>query len=482
MKTNMTTTNQYQYQLLIPTNRMLSLTKRVAVCLVWIVAAVASTTAATSEPNDLHHDAERQLFYKIRRHRPNGYWGYFSSKKASHKMMKSHKMIPSHKMYHRRHRPKKGSSMKMSYKEKGYHYYYYYYYYNDSNKGTRMKHKRRMGKGKGGGFFFFPRPSPPTSTPRPTTAMPDDATPTMSPTTPMPAPSTACVPTVNQCVDNEADLRLQLASAGQDVVAICDGTLINIETGDLEVTRADNPLQLCCEGMLCGLQLSNDANVQVTTAGDVTIAGVDVQGGGQNFGSQLSITTVSTDPDNQLYRGTVVLENSNFRNPDTSNGGSSNVLIESTGNVMVMGSLFQGSASSGLEIREATAVVVSDSQFLSNGFYGLYTEWTAPFGPQDWENTGQDVTILDSQFDDNQSAGYLASNLGRLPSIAILNSDFSNHPNDVVSLCCSTEYETLVFRGNTGSGNTGGFSGCQGLFAFRAPNDICAPLGEDFEL
>lgn len=139
----------------------------------------------------------------------------------------------------------------------------------------------------------------------------------------------------------------------------------------------------------------------------------------------------------------------------TPNGPTSIVYIETPGNVTIGNSSFigvPGRQLNGVEIRDATSVSVSFSEF-SLHYFGLYTEWNS-LGPQDINTEGQIVSITDSYFSNN-SYGYLASNLGTLPRLSIIDNVFESNVNGAGSLCCLNDFEQFTFLRNSGSDNQG---------------------------
>jgi hypothetical protein len=91
---------------------------------------------------------------------------------------------------------------------------------------------------------------------------------------------------------------------------------------------------------------------------------------------------------------------------------------------------------------------------------------------------GQAIEISNSRFEQNGSEGYLASNLGTLPRLSLLQNEFVDNGLSATSFCCAEVYGDLVLSGNSGAGN-GVSTSCQGFFFF-GPAISCFPL--DVEL
>ena len=289
------------------------------------------------------------------------------------------------------------------------------------------------------------------------------------------SPSILCQPTTDSCAMNEAELRAQLdAAASGDVVAICAGTTIDLLL-DSALSVTQDELTLCCDGYSadnqCGIHLfSNSIEVSSSTFSLVGIV-ITIGTTSRNYIDNLDQCNPSG-----LCEGQILIEDSSFRVEE--DVFVSLLVIRTTGDVIIRNSAFVGGADNGLEIREATTVTVNNSSFLSNRFSGLLTEWIccSNDAPQDSSTNGQQVEITNSVFAD-LFTGYVASNLGTLPRISIVENSFSGMEQGVVTLCCSDNYGSLNFTGNEGSNNQGV---CPGLNIFNSQGETCLPVDEDY--
>ena len=91
----------------------------------------------------------------------------------------------------------------------------------------------------------------------------------------------------------------------------------------------------------------------------------------------------------------------------------------------------------------------------------MVTNWWPP--ERDLETEGQVITVMKSIFADNDGryGGLVASNLGTLPKLSILQNEFTGNKR-AGELCCPEYFGEIVLSGNTGAsepdeGECGGF-------------------------
>lgn len=342
----------------------------------------------------------------------------------------------------------------------------------DGKKSKVMKGKGM--KGKGG----RPRPPAPTNMPttEPTTFAPITpppsaevtmiltTEPTIEPTIDPTIVPAACAPTTGVCSTTTAELDAVLATSQPgDVVSLCGGIS---NAAPVLVTQSD--ITLCCLTDDCSLGTTGGNSLLRVTGENFTIRNIDfMDGGGFLRGGGLAI----------IANGTHLIEDCIF---ETAQGGSNeNVFVQTFGDLIVRRSSFLnflGSQGSGLTVFDATKLVIEESVFSGNAGFGLFTQWTSNL--RDLSTEGQDIEISNSRFEQNGSAGYLASNLGTLPRLSLLQNEFFDNDLSATSFCCAEIYGDLVLSGNSGAGN-GVSTSCQGFFFFTTAIS-CFPL--DVEL
>ena len=283
-----------------------------------------------------------------------------------------------------------------------------------------------------------------------------------------------CVPTVGPCIDNENDLTNTLINldAG-DTVALCEGTINT--TKALNIV-SDNTV-LCCDDnatVACTLQSTGtDRNLEVE-AGSFTSLGVTYRAGrNEENGGNIFI---SGPGNHQLTSSTFI--------GGATNATGGNAYIETDGSVLILSSTFiEGSAASsggGLMIDGAATVGVILSTFDDN---------EAPEGAGlfitrgDANLVGQQILMEDSVFSNNNGVvggGLMVSELGTMPSLAILDSQFIGNfvgpgTSSVGPVTGGVAASAMIFdpvsnlnlilTGNTGSSNiaSGTNNFCAGL-------------------
>jgi hypothetical protein len=343
-----------------------------------------------------------------------------------------------------------------------------------SKKGMMMM-SSKMGKGmskgkmmgKGGGKKSKKTPEP-TFTPFPTNS---------------PAPTfinEGCIPTVGPCISTADDLAntFESLTAG-DVVALC-GSGKNIEV-DRALRLDTDGATLCCGSADCFLLgTGNDAILHVS--GDsVTIANVTfLNGASSASGGNVAVTG----------GGSISIISSSFRNGVTERSGG-NLFVRTSGSVLIDGTSFvtgtAGDVGGGLAIEQASAVVIVDSIFIGNVATeggGFATTYKGSRG-----RPGQAVTIDGSFFLGNAAdvgGGLLASDLGHLPELVIMNTEFSGNTatsaagaGAIVDFLDNLE---LTLKNNNGNGNVGVVLCTDFLTAASQSSDspICIATTEDF--
>lgn len=265
-----------------------------------------------------------------------------------------------------------------------------------------------------------PAPSPPT---RPAPSIPT------IPAPPVPLPTNlpirrSCQPTVGACVSSATALQTAIDSGGANaIVAVCGtGTPIATTTA-LTINQSD--VTLCCAGPGACILASSGADANLAaTAQSVTLQDIVFTDGRAKtyFGGNVAI-----DGD-----GAHMVAGCEFRSGAVSRVGG-NLFVQTRGSITIEdSSFFDGSAGEsggGLYVLNAATVKISGSLFSGNtatngtggGYFSVLQNSTLP---------GQNIVLQDTKFEKNAASiggGFFVTQLGVLPSLAILNCDFSEN-------------------------------------------------------
>jgi hypothetical protein len=313
-----------------------------------------------------------------------------------------------------------------------------------SKKGMMMMGSSKIGKGKSKGGMMGKsgkKKSPePTFTPFPTES---------------PAPTSineGCIPTVGPCISTADDLAYTFdgLTAGS-VVALC-GSGKNIEVNEALVLDT-NDATLCCGSSDCLLLGTGNDAILLVSGDSVTIANVTfLNGASSGSGGNVAVTG----------GGSISIISSSFRNGVTERSGG-NLYVDTSGTVYIESSSFvtgtAGDVGGGLAIERASAVVISSSIFIGNVATegGGFATTKSSHG-----RTGQSVTIDRSFFLGNAAevgGGLLTSELGQLPELVILNTEFSGNTatsaGGAAAIVDFLDNLNLTLTNNDGSGNVG---------------------------
>ena len=303
-----------------------------------------------------------------------------------------------------------------------------------------------------------PVPTAPTAPIVPTVpTAPTAATSSPSPS-PVPSPGTAppspeCIPTAGTCVSTAVDLATQ-ANVANAVVALCAPSII---TTDSAIAIAESSVTVCCAAAdltQCVLQSSGTDSILSVTGSSITLRDLSFLDG------QGNITTGG----NVAIRGNGdhVISNCAFVNGVASEAGG-NLFVDTNGSILLDGSLVangrSGRNGGGMFVQNAQTVTLRNSLFQSNtaaggtggGFFSVVVNPSDP---------GQQVTIENTDFTSNSAAiggGFFVTQLGTLPTLSILNSDFSSNVGTDAAgagaLAVSLNQLKLVIVGGSGTGN-----------------------------
>jgi hypothetical protein len=238
-----------------------------------------------------------------------------------------------------------------------------------------------------------------------------------------------------------------------DVIGICGGALIT--TTDSIVVEIDN-LTFCCTGPdPCTLQNTGSDRIIRFFGESVTLQDlIFLDGTTSNSGGNVGIT--NTD-------GDILIQGCEMTGGSASSGG--NLYISTQGDVTIEDSIFTDgearTSGAGVQIVSARNILIRNSQFRNNAadinggalFMQVLNASTADYG--------QNTVIESSIFESNTAeigGGIFVTELGTLPSLTILKSDFiSNTGRQAAGAGAFAEsLNNLQLRvsGSTGEGNT----------------------------
>eukprot|EP00566_Odontella_aurita_P010779 CAMPEP_0113542706 /NCGR_PEP_ID=MMETSP0015_2-20120614/9758_1 /TAXON_ID=2838 /ORGANISM="Odontella" /LENGTH=400 /DNA_ID=CAMNT_0000442797 /DNA_START=116 /DNA_END=1318 /DNA_ORIENTATION=+ /assembly_acc=CAM_ASM_000160 len=249
----------------------------------------------------------------------------------------------------------------------------------------------------------------------------------------------SCVPTTGPCIADATTLKnVTDEMTDDDTVAIC-GNVATSETIRIAASRAT----LCCGGGDCvlGSAIPPGHQILFVSGRDFTLSGIRFRGGIGNRGGHVAI---EADGDH-------LVEDCGFdfgraRQNDNFGGYGGNVFVQTRDSLTVRRSRFvRGEASAwggGLAVFDAASLRIEDSLFEDNRASigaGLMTHW-------DVEPDGQDISIFNTKFVRNLGEGFLATNLGALPSLRVWESTFIDNANSGISICCQDKdtYDAIL--------------------------------------
>jgi len=292
------------------------------------------------------------------------------------------------------------------------------------------------------------------------------STPTTEATSTPPTDTAAprvCEPTLGLCVEGESDLRKALDTTDKNtIVAICPATTLSL-TSRIEISAPS--VTLCCQGGTndCRIQLLGETTSLVVTGESFTLSNITLTGGGYGYpATQLTITS----------NGTHTIDGCGFYH-DPNVGGQGMLYINTLGDVVIRNSVF-AHGYAGLSITNAATMTIQSTEFRNNSHYGLLTEFQPP---RSLDTDGQILRIANSAFVENQGTGILSSNLGLLPRLSILETEFSGNGQEPYygtagTFCCPESYGEINFRGNFGTQNdrpNEDGDTCNGFFFWEYP-------------
>jgi hypothetical protein len=330
------------------------------------------------------------------------------------------------------------------------------------------------------GSTFSPFPSTPYPTPVGTsTPVPID-TPAPAPT----RPPNPCNPTTGPCVSTIANLNQVLSTATTgSVVALC-GNRTALTTSSAVQINTDQTT-LCCASRGCIMRSQGTNPNLIVNAASVTIQDIEFLNGksGDVGGGNVRV----------VGGGNHRIIDSTFRNGQSNKLGG-NLYVETDGNLEIRGSSFidgrvVNGTGGGLSVNYATSISIANSNFIGNealdggGFYSLGEDSIFQRGD------GQVIVIRNSAFKANSAArlggGFVVSALGDIPSLEILNTEFSQ--NTAVSAAAAgaiVEFLTdmdLVLSNNFGTGNVDSSNLCDGFgTAESSTQPVCLSVDENY--
>ena len=221
---------------------------------------------------------------------------------------------------------------------------------------------------------------------------------------------------------------------------------------------------LCCQGGMndCRIQLLGETTTLTVTGESFTLSNISLMGGGYVYpASQLTI----------MSNGTHTIDGCGFYH-DPNNGGQGMVYINTLGDVVIRNSVF-AHGYAGLGITNAATVTIQSTEFRNNTSHGLLTELQPP---RNLGTDGQILYITNSAFVENKGSGILSTNLGLLPRLSILETEFSWEGPDPYygaagTFCCPESYGEINFVGNFGTPNSTYDNPytCNGFFFWEYP-------------
>lgn len=295
---------------------------------------------------------------------------------------------------------------------------------------------------------------------------------------PAPVPIPVCMPTTGPCVSSFSSFQSAVDQAGSDsVVSLCGSNTITMPSA---VVINDSRVTVCCESDDCVLESTGAGRNLVATGSDLTLSNVLFKGGSSQEGRGGGNVEI-------LANGTHRILNCAFEGGRHESSGG-NLFIGTFDSVLVQNSRFaDGDAQrgGGLYVEDALEVIVTDSEFVNNkalvstGGGGMMITSTP-------SAAGQSVTLYNTTFRKNQAsfgAGYLATTMGELPKLSIIESKFEDNEAFEggavwVALYDALDTLDLTLCGNAGFGNVAE-NECDDIFF--AAQKLCIAVTEDFD-
>jgi len=275
---------------------------------------------------------------------------------------------------------------------------------------------------------------------------------------------------------------LPFATKGS-VIGVCGGP-DPIEINE-RLSIMEGGVTFCCAATNkpCILQ-STGRDMILETSGQINLIGLTFRNGTNPDGEGGNLYAKGFGDPHRITRCT-------FEGGHSGAGG--NVFLSSTGGLVISRSSFiDGSASTiggGIALVGATELVIEGPTVFRGNKAGteggaIYTTREVPSNTK-----GQQINIQGALFADNSAniGGAVAiSELGSLPSLTVLETEFSNNTagdtGGAGAFLETIEGITVTFEGNTGSGNTAVTGNCPDFLIFDAPtgNEVCLPVNESF--
>ena len=254
------------------------------------------------------------------------------------------------------------------------------------------------------------------------------------------------------CIRQARDLIVAATTTDDNtVITICDSTTIPLESG-IHISASNVTLR--CEDKDCRIELG-EANM-IVTGDSFTLSAIDFTEGSGYPASQLAITG----------NGAHLIEGSGFYN---GRGGLGMLCINTLGDAVIRNSDFCYGYI-GLGIINAGKVTIESSAFRGNDKYGLYTDLEPPRSP---ESDHQTLNIQNSVFVQNKRTGIMSSNLGLVPTLSIIDTEFSGNGDEGLGpyygmagdFSGLASFKEVIVSGNFGTNQPSGSSNtCDGFF------------------
>ena len=241
-----------------------------------------------------------------------------------------------------------------------------------------------------------------------------------------PSMPSSCIPTTGQCVSTAEQLQAVLDQADSfgSVVSICAATTIT--TYQAITVRDKDGLTICCEendASQCILQSSSiNGGILDIVADSVSLRHLSFRNGRGEFGGNVALEGGNSNH---------VIEGCSFRNGQAAGLGG-NLYVRTEGTLTLdqctLTNGFAGSAGGGLYVSNARAITITNSRFENNQAVKEGGGFTAMVENVESINYSQTITVDSTVFVGNSAevgGGLFVTRLGQLPTLKILNSEFS---------------------------------------------------------
>ena len=242
-----------------------------------------------------------------------------------------------------------------------------------------------------------------------------------------PTTSSSCIPTKGQCVSTADELQAALDSADSfAIVSICAAATITTEQAI--TVRDQNGLTICCEkndATQCILQSSSiNEGILDIVADQVSLRHLTFRNGRGAFGGNVALEGGNTNH---------VIAGCSFRDGQAASLGG-NLYVRTEGTLTLdqctLTNGISDSAGGGLYVSNARAITITNSRFENNQAVKEGGGFIALVENVESINYSQDITVDSTVFVDNSAevgGGLFVTRLGRLPTLKILNSEFSSN-------------------------------------------------------